>query len=134
MRKLYGREIIKEVKIESCGTFKAISKAEEILEKEGYTWGPVCCNEPIGFAKKTLTSYIAKWRNIPAIEYFKLSGIIVSEDFREGGVEILYFKEIEFPVKKWIVCECEIPEKFVMCNGCTDDGYYIMPDGEVQKK
>ena len=86
-----GRRIKKIINFEACGTFGAITKAEEYLKKRGYTVGSMCHNLPIGFAKGY--KYIAKWRNIPPSEYYKLDGILVSEDFREGGVQILFYEK-----------------------------------------
>ena len=86
---MFGHTVKDEIVFEACGTFKAIHKAEDRLAREGYTTGSMCGNEPIGFAKGT--DYIAKWRNIDRSEYPKLDGVIVSDDFREGSVKIVYF-------------------------------------------
>lgn len=90
---MFGHFVTNEIVFEACGTFKAIHKAEEHLAREGYTVGPMCCNEPIGFAKDM--DYIAKWRNIDPSDYPRLNGVIISDDFREGSVKIIYLKGAE---------------------------------------
>jgi len=102
--KITGREIVKQVTItqdeeSKDGAFTAITKAENQLRDEGFHVGSMCGDAPIGFAKGNY-NYIAKWRNIPEDEYFKLSGIITVNDlkgtrhgYRDGHVTINYFKE-----------------------------------------
>jgi len=103
--KTTGREIIRQVTFkqeseDKDGAFVAINKARERLQKEGYIIGSMCLDEPIGFAKKEETDYVAKWRNIPTREYPRLAGTITSDDlkgtrrgFRDGHVTINYFGE-----------------------------------------
>jgi hypothetical protein len=88
-----NREIAQVEEFKSDGSsFSAIYSAERYLKSSGYAIGSMCCNEPIGFAPADKVRYIAKWRNISKEEYHKLSGILVSEDFRDGDkVYIILF-------------------------------------------
>lgn len=91
--KITGREIERQVEVREIGTFSSIDKVQEQLREEGYIVGSMCRDEPIGFAKEDKCECVAKWRNIPKEDYGKLDGIITSNDFREGYVTIIYFKE-----------------------------------------
>ena len=63
--------------------FKAIDAAVNRLESSGYMVGSMCGDDPIGFAKGVES--VGKWRNILPIEYNKLDGIIVTEEwFRDA--------------------------------------------------
>jgi len=86
-----GRTVILEEFFESCGTFKAFRKAEARLKELGYEVGSMCRNEPIGFAHKSTCSYVAKWHNLDQEDINKLDGVMLSEDFREGWVKIIFF-------------------------------------------
>ena len=88
-----GREVFEQKTFSACGSFGAFNKAEEYLEDLGFTTGLLCDNEPVGFAPKAKFSIIAKWKNIDPKDWDKLSGIMVSDDFREGDVTIVRFKE-----------------------------------------
>lgn len=90
---MFGRFVVDEIVFDACGTFEAIHQAENHLAKEGYTVGCLCNNEPMGFAKGV--NYVAKWRNIDPNDYPRLNGVIISDDFREGGVKIVYFAPSE---------------------------------------
>jgi len=50
----------------------------------------MCRNEPIGFADNDVYDYVAKWYNIDVSDRLKLDGVMISDDFREGGVEVLF--------------------------------------------
>lgn len=84
-----GRQIQFALWFEPAGTFGAINDARQWLKNEGYEIGSMQGDAPIGFAKGV--SYIAKWRNISPNEWKYLDGVLISEDFREGGVKILFF-------------------------------------------
>jgi len=84
-----GRQVQYAVYFKPSGTFGAVTEAREWLKTEGYVIGSMCGDEPIGFSK--VADYIAKWRNISPIEWKKLDGILISDDFREGDVKILFF-------------------------------------------
>lgn len=84
--------VVKKVEFEACGTFGAISEARKYLEEKGFRIGSMCGDEPIGFAPSSEYNYIAKWYNIKRDEHKFLTGVIKSDDFREGGVVIEYWK------------------------------------------
>ena len=85
-----GRRIQYAVYFKPSGTFSAITNARTWLKDQDYVIGSMCGNdEPIGFSKSV--EYVAKWMNISPIEWKKLDGVMISDDFREGGVKILFF-------------------------------------------
>lgn len=86
-----GRKILYMEKFPSTGTFEAIGAAESRLHDLGYEIGSMCRNEPIGFADGDKYHYVAKWYNIREEEKQKLDGVIISDDFREGSCEVLFF-------------------------------------------
>ena len=91
MENYLGRAVVKKVTIMGEGTFMSFYKAEELLREQGMTVGSMCGGEPIGFASKDKYEYIAKWRNIDPSERNKVEGVMVSNDWREGSVDIIYF-------------------------------------------
>jgi hypothetical protein len=89
-----GRAVILEEFFEPNGTFKAFRNAEARLKELGYTVGSMCRDEPIGFAHESTCDYIAKWRNLDQEDISKLDGVMLSEDFRDGGVRIVFFNPV----------------------------------------
>lgn len=75
----------------ATGTFEAWRSAEAFLRELGYTVGSMCSDSPIGFADADTFGYVAKWYNIDVTDRAKLDGVIISNDFREGGCSILFF-------------------------------------------
>jgi len=49
---------------------------------------------PIGFSNKY--NRISKWWNMTRDEHKLLDGVMISDDFREGGVTILFFTPPNF--------------------------------------
>ena len=92
-RNYLGREIVKQITIKVEGTFSSVYKAEDKLRKMGYTIGSMCGGEPIGFADAEKYDYISKWRNMTSEEHTKLDGVMISNDWREGSVDIIWFVE-----------------------------------------
>lgn len=86
-----GREILHTETFPPAGTFSAFYSAEARLKELGYTTGSMCRSEPIGFADADVVSYVAKWYNIDKEDKGKLDGVMESDDFREGGVTIVFF-------------------------------------------
>ncbi len=86
-----GREILHTETFPPAGTFKAYYAAEERLKELGYTVGSMCRDEPIGFADADKYGYVSKWYNIDREDKGKLDGVMVSNDFREGGATIVFF-------------------------------------------
>ena len=93
MKNYLGRDVIKKVNIKVEGTFASVSEAEDRLRKMGYIIGSMCSDEPIGFACNEKYDYIAKWRNIDPIDRKKVDGVMISNDWREGSVDIIWFSE-----------------------------------------
>lgn len=87
-------EIKKEVTIKNNGsTFSAYYEAEKLLVSEGYVVGSMCRDEPVGFAIAKKYNRVAKWTNLNSSEKKLLSGIMTSNDWREGDVKITYFTD-----------------------------------------
>lgn len=85
------REILQVETFRPRGTFGAYYKAYDRLKALGYTVGYMCGGEPIGFADSEKYDYIAKWINIPPHERIKVDGVMISDDFREGSVKLIFF-------------------------------------------
>jgi hypothetical protein len=88
-----GRQIIRREKVAESGTFSSFYSAERKLKNMGYTLGSMCGSEPIGFANSKNYDYISKWRNIGMDERNKLDGVMISDDWRDGIVQIIWFNE-----------------------------------------
>ena len=86
-----NRPVVWSREYKPAGTFAAIHEAEAFLGELGYTIGSMCLQAPIGFADADEYGYIAKWYNIDPADRAKLDGVIISNDFREGGCRILFF-------------------------------------------
>jgi hypothetical protein len=91
-----GLKVEHAVEFEACGTFCAINKAQSFLRELGYTIGSMERNNPIGFADDEKYGYVSKWNNMNPTEHKLLDGVIISNDFREGGVKILFFNPPKF--------------------------------------
>lgn len=90
--KFYGRDIASKEEIKIEGTFNSYYEACRILEERGYTLGSMCMNSPIGFVSEDKFDYVAKWYNLSKSDIKKLDGVMLSNDFREGSVQIVTFK------------------------------------------
>jgi hypothetical protein len=86
-----NRPVLWSKSYEPAGTFTAFRAAEDFLKELGYTVGSMCLDSPIGFADADNFGYVAKWYNIDPTDRSHLDGVILSEDFREGGCRILFF-------------------------------------------
>ena len=86
---LIGKPVVFSKEWTPSGDFGAVSKAEKWCKENGISVGSMCRNEPIGLVEGSVS--IAKWRNIDREEYERLDGLMLSEDFREGGVRIVLF-------------------------------------------
>ena len=86
-----NRPVLWSKTYEPAGTFTAFRSAEDFLKELGYVVGSMCMNDPIGFADADQYGYVAKWQNIDVPERSHLDGVIISDDFREGGCRILFF-------------------------------------------
>ncbi len=77
------------------GDFKAKSAAGNWLDDNGYSYGSMQMNKPIGILKGEV--YISKWRGMTDREKGQLHGLMTSNDFRKGPVLVeikdMYFKE-----------------------------------------
>ena len=93
MENYLGRDVVKKVNIKVEGTFSSVYEAEIQLRKMGYTIGSMSGGQPIGFACGEKYGYISKWYNMNPEEHNLLDGVMISKDWREGSVDIIWFKE-----------------------------------------
>ena len=93
MKNYLGREVVRHDNVKVEGTFASVSEAEKRLREMGYTIGSMCRDEPIGFACNEKYNYIAKWYNIDPSDRKKVDGVMISTDWREGSVDIIWFSE-----------------------------------------
>ena len=75
-----------EMTFDQTGDFVAVGAARAWLREQGYSYGSICMDMPIGILKGNWT--IAKWRNLTAKERKQLDGQLVSKDFRNGPVVV----------------------------------------------
>ena len=83
------------------GTFKAYYQAYNKLKKYGYMIGSMCGDSPIGFKDSELCSCISKWYNMNSNDKELLDGVMISEDFREGDVYIVFFNQPKYIQPKY---------------------------------
>ena len=74
---------------DKTGDFEAFCEAENYLKKNGYSWGSMQCDDPIGIMKGDFN--ISKWRNLSTNERNALDGIITG-DTRNGPVTVEIYK------------------------------------------
>ena len=84
-----GRKIERRISIKEKGTFNSYHKARDWASENGYSEGSMARNMPIGLLKGDYN--IAKWYNLDNQDIKELDGVMISDDFREGEVEILIF-------------------------------------------
>jgi hypothetical protein len=88
-----GRDVVKKVNIKVEGTFSSVYEAERQLRELGYRVGSMSGSQPIGFACGEKYGYISKWYNMIKDEHNLLDGVMISDDWREGSVDIIWFNE-----------------------------------------
>lgn len=79
--------------------FSAYHAAEAWLKELGYLTGIMNAKNPIGFAPALGTDYISKWHNLTGWDMKKLHGVMLSQDFREDKVYVVF---CESPLKSLI--------------------------------
>lgn len=75
------------------GTFQSLYEAQGWLSANGYSYGSLCRNDPVGLLKGDVT--IGKWKNFDKEDIAALDGIMTSWDFRESPVTITIYKSIQ---------------------------------------
>lgn len=84
-----GREVKQKLTFAKKGTFESVSAAEMWCEKNKWAVGSMQREAPRGMMKGDYD--ISKWRNLDPDEISALGGVMISDDFREGSVDILIF-------------------------------------------
>ena len=87
-----GREVCETKVFTAHGTFTAIADAKGYLEIKNFVIGSMQRTAPIGFMDATKCCGVSKWRNMTHEEHCALDGVILSDDFREGDVTVVFFK------------------------------------------
>lgn len=72
--------------------FSAHIAAENWCKENGYSYGCMCGNSPIGIVKGDVD--IAKWRNLCEADIDSLDGTMYSNDWRMGDVVITLVKGV----------------------------------------
>jgi len=72
-----------KLQFDDVGDFAAMRKAEDWLKANGYSWGSMQRDDPIGVMKGDYD--ISKWRNLSQKERVALDGLIEG-DKRNGPV------------------------------------------------
>ena len=75
-----------EMTFDQTADFAAVNAARNWLQEQGYSYGSMCMDMPIGILKGSWV--IAKWKNLTAKERKQLDGQLVSRDFRNGPVVV----------------------------------------------
>lgn len=84
-----GRKIVHKERFPCTGIYEGYLAAESRLHDMGYELGQQFKNDPIAFSRDN--KKLGKWQNIREDELSQLDGIILSEDFRECGCDVLFF-------------------------------------------
>lgn len=71
-------------------SFVAFRSAKAKAEELGFNYGSMAHDMPIALGRNC--SYIAKWYNIERYEYPRIEGVLLSEDFRDGDVQLVIFE------------------------------------------
>lgn len=88
--KLWNKRPIMEKKTFSVsGTFESLYAAQAFLREKGYSAGSLARDLPVGLKKGDYL--ISKWYNLDKEHILDLDGVMVSNDFREGSVDVILF-------------------------------------------
>lgn len=90
IEKYLGRIVKEKYTFFAEGTFESFYMAQAWCAKHGYEEGSMCSPMPIGIMKGEYT-LPWKWKNLNKKERQMVDGVIVSNDFRNGQVEIYIF-------------------------------------------
>lgn len=96
-----NRDIVHIEIFKGDGTFKAYYEAYNKLKDYGYMIGSMCGDSPIGFKDIDVCSYISKWYNMDSNDKTLLDGVMISTDFREGEVYIVFFNQPKYIQPKY---------------------------------
>ena len=76
------------------GTFGAISDARKAVKGQGFIAGSMCMSHPIALMDRDRYGFVAKWKNLTTKERSQVDGVIISNDFREGAVQVVLFEAV----------------------------------------
>lgn len=84
------RKVDQRLRFKEEGTFESYYKAKAWLSDNGYSYGSTSVGRVVGIMLGHHS--IHKWHNLSADDIKALHGVMISDDFREGYVEIILFK------------------------------------------
>lgn len=96
--KYLGRDVHSKLSFKEKGTFKSFWAAQGWLTCHGFSYGSTACNRgvggpvPLALCKGEYT-LPQKWHNLTHAEKKSVIGVMISNDFREGEVTIIFFEE-----------------------------------------
>lgn len=88
--KYLGRIIKEQHSFREAGTFESLYAAQRWLKENGYEYGSLCKNEPVGI-KAGIYDLPEKYKNMDAHDKASVDGWMTSVDFRESQVIIYIF-------------------------------------------
>ena len=80
---------IKSFKVD--GTFESLYAAERFAKDNGYNYGSLCGNNPVALVKGDY-DLPQKWKNFNRLEKNMAHGVMLSTDFREGEVTVVFYE------------------------------------------
>jgi hypothetical protein len=92
MNHITKREVGILLTFEKKGTFESLYAAQAWCKQNGYSYGSLCGNEPIALCRG---DYFLpqKWKNITKLGRDIVTGVMVSNDFREDFVNVILYKD-----------------------------------------
>jgi len=71
--------------------FSAYHEAEKFVKRAGFKMGSMCEDYPIALSANPNMEYIGKWRNIDRTEWNKIDGLMISTNFRNSHVAVVFY-------------------------------------------
>lgn len=88
LRKRTAKQV-KSFKVD--GTFESLYAAQKYATENGYSYGSLCCNEPVALVKGDY-DLPQKWKNFNRYEKNMAHGVMLSIDFRDGEVTVIFYE------------------------------------------
>lgn len=95
---MFGRKVKGEKTITRCPNveFGALYEAFAEIQDALYLTGRLDADNPIGFSRNppfTEMGWLPKWRNLSKEDKAKLDGVLLSANFRNDAVKIIFFED-----------------------------------------
>jgi len=92
--KYLGRIVKSRLYFTEPGTFQSMYAAQKYLKHNSFGYGSNCTTGPTAFMKGEY-ELPQKWYNINEAGKELIDGVMVSDDFREGTVTLIFFEPIK---------------------------------------